>query len=115
MGKAKRFGILVATDGSAEATAAVKATVISPWPRGASVHVVVVRTPLPVADIAGVPAAVFTDLDRGLAAVAESARKILAQRWPDATSLLSTARNAVNRDSTLHRFEMATISPSTPG
>jgi len=82
MGKAKRFGILVATDGSAEATAAVKATVIFPWPRGASVHVVVVRTPLPV-PVADVPVAVFTDVDRGLDAVAESARKILAQRWPD--------------------------------
>jgi nucleotide-binding universal stress UspA family protein len=80
MAKAKHFGILVATDGSAEATAAVKATVVFPWPPEASVHTVVVRTPLPVVDV---PAPVLTDVDRGLDAVAESAKKILAQRWSD--------------------------------
>jgi nucleotide-binding universal stress UspA family protein len=81
MGKAKRFAILIATDGSAEATAAVKAAVVCPWPSPSSIHVVVVRAPLPAADM---PATVLTDVDRGLTAVAESARKILAQRWPDA-------------------------------
>jgi len=80
MAKAKHFGILVATDGSAEATAAVKATVAFPWSAEASVHAVVVRTPLPVADV---PALVLTDVDRGLDVVAESANKILASRWPD--------------------------------
>jgi nucleotide-binding universal stress UspA family protein len=81
MARAKRFVVLIATDGSPEATAAVKATVVFPWPADTRVHVVVVRTPLPAADV---PEAVLADVDRGFTAVAETARKTLAERWPDA-------------------------------
>ena len=81
MAKPKRFAILIAADGSEEATAAVKAVTIFPWPAGIRVHGVVVRTPMPAADI---PELVWADVDRGLTAVAEAARKILARRWPDA-------------------------------
>ena len=81
MAKPGRFTILVATDGSEEATAAVRATAVFPWPEGSRAHAVVVRTPLPTADI---PASVWTEVDRGLTAVADAARKILSERWPDA-------------------------------
>jgi nucleotide-binding universal stress UspA family protein len=81
MDKRRRFTILVATDGSEEGTAAVKAAAIFPWPAGSRVHAVVVRTALPTADI---PESVWTEVDRGLTAVADAARKILSERWPDA-------------------------------
>jgi nucleotide-binding universal stress UspA family protein len=81
MARPKRFTILIAADGSEEATAAVKATTIFPWPPGTAVHGVVVRTPMPTFDI---PESVWVDVDRGLTAVAEATRTLLARRWPDA-------------------------------
>jgi nucleotide-binding universal stress UspA family protein len=81
MARSKSFVALIATDGSSEATAAIRGAAIFPWPSGTRVQVVVVRNPLPTADI---PESVWADLDRGLTAVAESARKMLADRWPDA-------------------------------
>jgi nucleotide-binding universal stress UspA family protein len=75
------FSVLVATDGSEEATAAVNAVTVFPWPARTRVHGVVARS---AAAMAEVPEFVWADIDRGLAGVAENARKALAGRWPDA-------------------------------
>src|SRR5712691_2541198 len=75
------FSVLVATDGSEEATAAVNAVTVFPWPPGTRVHGVVARSAVALAEV---PGFVWADIDRGLAGVAENARKALAGRWPDA-------------------------------
>jgi nucleotide-binding universal stress UspA family protein len=81
MAKSRSFAVLVATDGSEEATAAVHAVTTFPWPAGTRVHGVVVRSTVIAADL---PESVWVDVERSLTAVAEGARKILARRWPDA-------------------------------
>ena len=81
MAASRGSAVLLATDGSKEATEAVRTTTIFPWPGRTRVHGVVVRAPLPGTDI---PESVWVEVDRGLDAVAESARKALARRWPDA-------------------------------
>jgi nucleotide-binding universal stress UspA family protein len=81
MAKAKSFTVLVATDGSAEGTAAVIAATQFPWPAGSRAQGAVVRTVGSVLDLAG-PAR--TEVDRSVAAVAEGARTLLARRWPGA-------------------------------
>jgi nucleotide-binding universal stress UspA family protein len=75
------FTILIATDGSDEGTAAVHATAAGPWPPGARVHGVVVRSAVVATEM---PAFVLADVERGLGAVAGEAGKILARRWPGA-------------------------------
>ena len=77
---AQRFPILVATDGSGDATDAVEAVTVFPWPAGTRVHGVVVRN---TADLVDVPAEVWTQIEEGFVAVAEGARKALGRRWPD--------------------------------
>jgi nucleotide-binding universal stress UspA family protein len=81
MAKSQSFSVLIATDGSEEATAAVNAVTTFPWPDGTRLHGVVVRTSIMAPEI---PEYVLTDVERGFAAIAESARKVLARRWPDA-------------------------------
>lgn len=81
MAAAKAFTILLATDGSEEGNAAVKAVTAFPWPAGARVEGIVVQAPLIAADI---PELVWADVERGHAAIADAARKVLARRWPDA-------------------------------
>ena len=81
MAKPKSFTVLVASDGSEEATAAVNAVAIFPWPAGTRAHGVVVRSGAALVDV---PEHVWAEVDRGYAAVAEGARKVLARRWPDA-------------------------------
>jgi nucleotide-binding universal stress UspA family protein len=81
MAKGKPFTILVATDGSEEATAAVNAVAVFPWPADARVEGVVVRTTVTTTEI---PEYVWADVEKGQAALAEAARKSLARRWPDA-------------------------------
>ena len=81
MPKPRAFTILVATDGSEEGTAAVNATTAFPWPAGARVRGVVVRSHVIASEV---PEFVLADIDRSLAGVANDARKILARRWPDA-------------------------------
>jgi nucleotide-binding universal stress UspA family protein len=80
MATSRSFAVLIATDGSDEATAAVHAATVFPWPAGTRVHGVVVQSPLPTSDM---PEFVWADIKSGLATVAEDARKILARRWPD--------------------------------
>lgn len=80
MAKPQSFTVLIATDGSQEATAAVNAVTTFPWPDGTRVHGVVVRSAITAPEI---PAYVWDDVERSLAGVAEGARKVLARRWPD--------------------------------
>lgn len=81
MAKARSFTILIATDGSDEATAALNAVTTFPWPAAARVAGVVVRGHLAASEV---PDFVWADIERSLANVAEDARKILARHWPDA-------------------------------
>jgi nucleotide-binding universal stress UspA family protein len=81
MARSRRFTVLIATEGSDEATAAVKVATSFPWPAATRAHAVVVRSRIPTA---GFTEAVVAEIDRSFAAVAEGARKLLADRWPDA-------------------------------
>ena len=81
MAKPRSFTVLLATDGSEKATAAVNAVTTFPWPAGTRVHGVVVRSTMAAPEI---PEFVRADIERSLASVAEDARKILARRWADA-------------------------------
>ena len=81
MAKARGFAVLIATDGSEVATAAVDAATKFPWPAGARVSGVVVRGSLATSEFHEF---VWVDLERSLTGVAENARKILARRSPDA-------------------------------
>lgn len=86
MPKRTGFHVLVGTDGSPQARAAVAATVAFPWPRGARVHGVVARGGWGGAEW---PAAVWTTLERRLDRVRLDARRTLARRWPDADVLIA--------------------------
>lgn len=75
------FGVIVATDGSPAAIAAVATTIAFPWPARARVNGVVARrTP----STAGRPGYVLAAWDRHWARVAASATRALVRRWPDA-------------------------------
>lgn len=81
MARRAEFRVVVATDGSRGARAAVDAATRFPWPAGASVHGVV----------AGRPASTDESRRRSALAVggnatrvAAEARRALARRWPDA-------------------------------
>jgi nucleotide-binding universal stress UspA family protein len=80
MATSRSVTVLIATDGSEEGTAAVTGVTTFPWPTGTRVQGVVVRSPVAASEI---PEFARADIERGLAAVAEDARKILARRWPD--------------------------------
>jgi nucleotide-binding universal stress UspA family protein len=83
MTKAGGWRVLVATDGSPEARAAVAATVVFPWPRGTRVTGVVARRTLAMK---GRPAYFVTALDRAFRHTAAAAQRVLAKRWPDAAA-----------------------------
>src|SRR5262245_17623216 len=78
------FRVIVATDGSADARAAVGMTVVFPWPMRTQVEGVVARQ-YPVAVAAEMSAApVWAGLEKGFVQAAEGARRVLRRRWPDA-------------------------------
>lgn len=79
MTKASGWSVLVATDGSAEARAAVAATVLFPWPAGTRVAGAVARRTLA---IRGRPVYFVTALDRAYRRAAAAAQRVLAKRWP---------------------------------
>jgi nucleotide-binding universal stress UspA family protein len=81
MANPRSFTIVVASDGSPDALAAAHAVTTFPWPAQARAHGVVVRTPVGIPEI---PETVVTHLERSFAATADTTRKILARRWPDA-------------------------------
>jgi nucleotide-binding universal stress UspA family protein len=75
------FPVLVATDGSRPAQAAVVAAAGFPWPTGASGHGVVARARLPRR---GWPQSVTRVLEQSDLRAALAARILLRRRWPDA-------------------------------
>lgn len=75
--KARAFRILVATDGSDQARAAITAAANFPWPPHAQVRVIVARRTR-----AGHRRSILlTALDRGSDAAAEGARRTLSRKW----------------------------------
>jgi len=76
----KPLRVLVATDGSAHARGAVTTAIRFPWPPETKVFGITAR----VAPLAIRRSIVLTALDRSAGAIAESARRKLARRWPDA-------------------------------
>ena len=77
----RRFPVLVATDGSPAARAAVEAAIAFPWPRGSTGHGVVARhTPV----LTDATPAVWEALLEVGRAEAHRAEQRLRRRWPDA-------------------------------
>jgi len=79
MAKAKILRVLVATDGSSHARAAVNLAMKFPWPVRTRVRVVSARRH----NAEYRRSILLTALDRSADAAAESARRTLARRWPD--------------------------------
>src|SRR5207249_1522835 len=77
----RSFPVLIATDGSAQAQAAVAATVRFPWPNGTRAHGVMAQR-LP--RMAGWRRSVRTALIRSLLREARHAQRVLRRRWADA-------------------------------
>ncbi len=77
----ERFHVLVASDGSAPARAAVRAATVFPWPRGARASGVVAWDA--VAHV-GTPASVRTGIRAAIDRMAAETEGALRERWPDA-------------------------------
>jgi nucleotide-binding universal stress UspA family protein len=80
----RALSVLVATDGSPDAQAAVAATVMFPWPRRVRAQAVVARGLVPVVP----PHASALALEGTISGVAADARRTLAARWPRATAAI---------------------------
>jgi nucleotide-binding universal stress UspA family protein len=79
------FSIVVATDGSPPARAAVAAAVAFPWPRGTRAVGVVARQGFTAPAMAAEwPAQVWDTLERALEQIRRDAQAQLARRWPGA-------------------------------
>jgi nucleotide-binding universal stress UspA family protein len=85
MADAKAFRIIVATDGSDNARAALTTARHFPWPDATRVRVVVARRS-PVEYRRSI---LLTALDRGAEIAAEQARRVLTRRWPDLDVVIS--------------------------
>jgi nucleotide-binding universal stress UspA family protein len=81
MMSARGWSVLVATDGTPEARAAVAAAAIFPWPPGTRVSGVIARRTLATI---GRPQYFVAAFDRMFRRIAANARRALAARWPDA-------------------------------
>jgi nucleotide-binding universal stress UspA family protein len=84
----QRFPVLVATDGSAQARAAVETAIAFPWPRGSTGHGIVARG-APVLTEA-TPVLWETLLETGRAEARRAERR-LRRRWPNAEVVLTDA------------------------
>jgi nucleotide-binding universal stress UspA family protein len=82
MKRRRQFTVLVATDGSPEARAAVALTAAFPWPEGTRVHGVVARRGIRTFQR---PQYVVAAFDRAFQRTARDAQHVLRRRWPDAT------------------------------
>ena len=81
MARKQRFRVLVATDDSPSARAAVATAAAFPWPRGAELHGVVARRSYAPTET---PKRARPALDRGGMRIVATTRRALAQRWPEA-------------------------------
>lgn len=79
MATQRELRVLVATDGSRDAQAAIATTMHFPWPARTRVRVISARKT--GADYRR--SILLTALDRGAEKAAESARRTLSRRWPD--------------------------------
>ena len=88
MSRASSFPVLVASDGSPEARAAVAAAVAFPWPPGARATGLVGR------DLVSVPLAREhrRELEASFQAVAEETRQTLSERWRGAAVSIANGR-----------------------
>jgi len=86
MARRDGFLVVIATDGSRVARAAVAAAVAFPWPASARAIGVVARGA--VAPAGEWSPAVWEAIDRSLEQVAGEARRVLRRRWPDAEVLV---------------------------
>lgn len=83
------FVLVVATDGSSQARAALAVTVDFPWPRRTRAYAVVARRGFAGAQVAAEwPVAVWDALDASLARVRDDARRRLARRFPGADAVV---------------------------
>lgn len=82
MAKSRDFRVVVATDGSPDARAAVAVAVAFPWPARSQGQAVVAR-PRP-ALVAEWPAGVRTVVDESFHRIAAAAQQVLRRRWPTA-------------------------------
>lgn len=82
MGRGSAFTVVVATDGSPQARAAVRAAAVFPWPAGARFHGVVARR---TRSTMGRPGYVKAAFDRAFTRVGARTRGILARSWSGAT------------------------------
>lgn len=82
--KARAFRVLVATDGSSQARAAITTTMHFPWPANTEVRVVAARTVRRETR----RSILLTALDRETEAAAESARRTLSRRWPEVEAVV---------------------------
>jgi nucleotide-binding universal stress UspA family protein len=83
MKRARGFRVVVATDGSADARAAVAMTVAFPWPDRTEVEGVVARH-FPAAVATEVSAPMWAGLQTSFVQAADAARRVLRHRWPAA-------------------------------
>lgn len=82
MGKRSGLAVVVATDGSAEARAAVHAAAVFPWPAGTRLHGVVAKRTL---STVGRPRYVTMAFDRAFTRLGARTQGALARCWPSAT------------------------------
>ncbi len=85
MARTRRFRVLVATDGSIHARAAITAVVQFPWPPQTRVRVVVARR----ARAEPRRSILLSALDRGAEEAAKSARRMLSRRWADVETIVT--------------------------
>ena len=84
----RRFPVLVATDGSPPARAAVETAVRFPWPRGSTGHGIVARgTPV----LTDATAAVWEALLEVARAEVQRTERRLHRRWPAAEVVVTDA------------------------
>jgi len=74
----RRFTVLIGTDGSTQANAAVSVAASFPWPRSATARLVLARGGLPSVPL---PTGLWEALDRTLEREALGAQRILRRRW----------------------------------